>query len=185
MARWFLTGLVCVLAGLPQTEALAQSDSVPAGAASFEVMAEYLSRGTGRWRAPIPPREGGPDALGLWFERTAGGRLLELTVVIHYGSEARNGLKGYWLWHPGRKEILYHEVVPNGKVRLGTSHFVDSRTFVTLTDAVDMDGKTTPNRGVNVLTSENEHLTTAYFLDAQGDWQEQQSLVWTREPEME
>ncbi len=78
------------------SETVAQAANAPTGVASFELMAEYLSRGTGQWRAPVPPRDGGPDALGLWFERTAGGRLLELTVVIYYGDEIRTGLKGYW-----------------------------------------------------------------------------------------
>ncbi len=145
-------------------------------------MAEYLSRGSGRWRAPIPPREGGPDGLGLWFERTAGGRLLELTVAIYFGDEVRTGLRGNWFWHAGRGEIVYYEVVPNGRVRMGTSHFTDAETFVTLTDSVGPDGESTPNRGLNVLFAEDEHRTTAFALDAQGEWIEQQSLTWVREP---
>ena len=125
----------------------------------------------------------GPMPSASGFERTTEGRLLELTVVIFYGDEIRTGLKGYWFWHPGRQQILYHEVAPSGRVRMGTSHFTDSTTFITLTESVGSDGKTTPNRGVNVLHGENEHRTTAYALGEQGNWVEQQSLVWVREPE--
>ena len=173
--------LVSVLALLYRTDVAAQSAEAPVGSDSFEHMAEYLSRGTGQWRAVIPSREGGPDALGLWFDRTAQGRLLELTVVLFYGEEARKGLRGYWLWHPGQDAILYHEVAPSGRVRMGTSHFTDPITFVTLTESVDTDGSKTPNRGVNILLDENEHRTTAYALDSSGEWQEQQSLTWFRE----
>jgi hypothetical protein len=174
--------MVSMLAAWFPSATSAQTAPPPAGVASFELMAEYLSRGTGRWRAPVPARDDGPDALGLWFERTAGGRLLELTVVLDYGAEARPGLRGYWLWHPGRKEILYHEVSPSGRVRMGTAHFTDTQTFVTLTDAVGSNGRTTPNRGVNILSRENEHDTTAHALNAQGEWVEQQTLTWAREP---
>ncbi|NNF05466.1 MAG: hypothetical protein HKN21_01775 [Candidatus Eisenbacteria bacterium] len=174
---------VCLLAmGFPSLASTQPSDA-PTGVASFEFMVEYLSGGTGKWRAPIPPRDGGPDALGLWFEPAAGGKLLELTIVLHYGDEARPSMKGYWLWHPGRKEILYHEVSPSGRIRTGVSHFTDARTFVNLTEAFGLNGKSTSNRGVNTFTSENEHLTTAYKLDARGEWVEQQSLTWVREAE--
>ena len=179
--RWFGI-LVCMLALMYRSDSEAQSADIPAGLESFEHMAEYLSRGTGHWRAAIPSREGGPDALGLWFERTAQGRLLELTVMLFYGKEERKRIKGYWLWHPGKEAILYHEVAPSGRVRMGTSHFTDPITFVTLTESVGTDGIKTPNRGVNILLSEIEHRTTAYALDSSGEWQEQQSLTWFREP---
>ena len=65
---------------------------------------------------------------------------------------------------------------------MGTSHFTDAKTFITLTDAVGLDGEITPNRGVNILSSENKHRTTAYAQDAQGEWVQQQSLTWEREP---
>ncbi|MCI0488869.1 MAG: hypothetical protein L0229_19940 [Blastocatellia bacterium] len=166
--------------GVFPSEALGQTESGPTGVKAFEHMAEYLTRGTGQWRAAAPPRNGGPDALGLWFERGARGKLLELTVVMYYGNEVRVGSKSYWFWHPGRREIVYQEVLPNGGIRMGTTHFTDARTFITLTNAIGPDGKTAPNRGENVILSENEHRTTAYARDAAGKWVEQLALTWVR-----
>jgi len=160
--------------------------SVPEGAESFQQMVDYLAGGSGRWRAPNPRHDptnaSSPEAIGLWFQASARGHLLQLSVVFHIGSEIRRGEQSYWLWHPGRKEILYHEVSPSGAVRIGTTHFTDEDTFVTLTEAVSSSGRITSNRGENVILGENAHRTTAYTLDSEGNWVEQNGLTWTRTP---
>jgi hypothetical protein len=165
------------------TETRAQTESAPKGPESFKKMAEYLATGTGQWRAPAPARNGGPDAYGLWFEHTTRGRLLELTIVLYFGDKIRPGIKGYWFWHPGRGKIVYHEISPNGGVRIGTSHFTRADTFITLTDAFRLDGgKTATNRGENIFLGENKHATTSFARDAAGKWVKQLSLTWVREP---
>lgn len=167
------------------TPASGQS-AAPEGEASLRRMMEYLAGQGGRWRAanPLhdPTNQRSPEALGLWFEVAAGGRVLELTVVAHFGSDVRSGSKSYWLWHPGRKEILYHEIRPSGGVRMGTTHFSDARTFITLTESVSSSGDVTPNRGENVLVSADLHETIAFALDENGNWVEEQALTWTRTP---
>ena len=92
------------------------------------------------------------------------------------------GEKGYWMWHPGREEILYHEASPSGQVRMGTTHFSDANTFITLTEAVRRTGETVPNRGENIILTDDSHRTTAFGLDENGEWVEQNGLTWTREP---
>ena len=164
----------------------AEIPSAPQGMEAFQRMVSYLAGGSGRWRAPNPrhdpTREASPQAIGLWFQEAAGGNLLQLTVVGHVGSQIRKWEVGYWLWHPGRKEILYHEVSINGQVRMGTTHFTDENTFVTLTEAVGVTGPPAQNRGENVFLDENSHRTTAYALDSEGKWIEQNALTWTRTP---
>lgn len=164
----------------------ATSQSVPQGSESFQRMVDYLAGGSGRWQAPNPrhdpTNDSSPEAIGLWFESSAQGHLLQLTVVFHVGSAIRTGERSYWLWHPGREEILYHEVSPSGAVRMGTTHFIDENTFVTLTEAVSNTGSIASNRGENVILGENAHRTTAYALDAEGNWIERNALTWTRTP---
>lgn len=164
----------------------AGQSAAPEGEASLRRMMEYLASQGGRWRAPNPQHdpsnERSPEALGLWFEVSARGRVLELTVVAHFGSDVRSGSKSYWLWHPGREEILYHEIRPSGGVRMGTTHFSDERTFITLTEAVSASGEVTPNRGENVIVSDDLHETIAFALDQNGNWVEEQALTWTRTP---
>ena len=161
-------------------------EATPTGVASFHRMRDYLASQGGRWRAPNPRQDPtddtSPEAFGLWFEVAARGRVLELTVVTHFESDVRMGAKSYWFWHPGQKEILYHEIRTSGGVRMGTTHFSDERTFVTLTEAVSPSGDNTPNRGENVIVSDNLHETIAFALDQNGDWVEQQALTWTRTP---
>ncbi|MFG0256961.1 MAG: hypothetical protein ACF8GE_03570 [Phycisphaerales bacterium JB043] len=159
-------------------------DAPPQGREAFERMVAYLARDGGQWRAPNPrhdesnPRS--PEAVGLWFTAPAGGNVLELTVVFHYGDRVRHSTRGYWYFHPGRDEIVYHEVSPGGAVRTGTAHFESEDTFVTLTEAFARDGSVTRNRGVNVLSEENSHHTTAYAMGDDGQWVEQNALSWTR-----
>ncbi len=164
----------------------AQDPSAPQGMEAFRRMMSYLAGGSGRWRAPNPNHDPtsktSPEAIGLWFQTSARGNLLQLTVVGHVGSQFRKWSESYWLWHPGRKEILYHEVGPNGAVRMGTTHFTDEHTFVTLTEAVSPTGSIASNRGENVIVDENAHRTTAYALDPEGKWIEQNALTWTRTP---
>jgi hypothetical protein len=171
--------------GVFSSAALVQKDDAPKGADALREMVQYLARGTGQWRAPYPSGNGGPDAVGLWFEAAAGGHMLELTVVFHYGDDVRPYSRSYWFWHPGRREIQYHEVNPDGSIRMGTTHFTDERTFITLTEAIGVAGGTKPNRGENVLLSEDEHLTTAYVQDAAGEWVESNQLTWKRVSESE
>jgi hypothetical protein len=188
--RRFTTSLV--VAGLVSVAFLswaprqAMGQSVPEGFDSFQRMVDYLAGGSGRWRAPNPrhdpTNDSSPEAIGLWFQSSARGHLLQLTVVFHIGSATRTGEHSYWLWHPGRREILYHEVSPNGAVRMGTTHFTDENTFVTLTEAVSNSGNIASNRGENVILGENAHRTTAYAQDAEGNWIEQNGLTWTRTP---
>ena len=163
----------------------AGQDRVPTGIAAFERMRDYLAAEGGRWRAPNPshdPSNGrSPDAFGLWFEVSAQGRVLELTVVNHFGSEVRKGSTSYWFWHPGDRRILYHEIRTSGGVRMGRTDFEGPHTFVTLTEAVSATGDdNTLNRGRNVIVSDTVHATVAFTLGERGEWTEQQALTWTR-----
>lgn len=164
----------------------AQDPSAPQGMEGFRRMVSYLAGGSGRWRAPNskhdPTRNTSPEAIGLWFQASARGNILQLTVVGHVGPQVHKWSESYWLWHPGRKEILYHEVGPNGAVRMGTTHFTDENTFITLTEAVSPTGNIASNRGENIIIDENAHRTTAYALDPEGQWIEQNALTWTRTP---
>ncbi len=178
-SRILLALVACIAIGVSSSAARVQNDNTPKGVNALKEMVQYLARGTGQWRAPYPG-SGGPDAVGLWFEATARGHMLELTVVFHYGEEARPYSRSYWFWNPERREIQYHEVNPDGSIRMGTTHFTDERTFITLTDAIGRDGETQPNRGENVILSEDEHLTTAYVRDTAGEWVESNQLTWAR-----
>ena len=182
---WVFALLVAFLsiAGVSSGNAEPQS-SAPVGEAAFQRMVDYLAREGGQWRAPNPRHEPGndrsPDAIGLWFESAAQEQVLELTVVFHYGDKVRHSTRGYWYWHPGREEIVYQEVSPSGSVRSGTAHFENENTFITLTEKFSASGDVTLNRGVNVLTEEDRHETTAYGKGPDGEWVEQNALAWTR-----
>lgn len=175
----FLVAVTC-------PEQVVGQDDAPRGAAAFEHMRDYLARDGGRWHAPNsnqnPIDDASPDAFGLWFEVTARGRVLELTVVTHFGSEVRRGSTSYWFWHPGDRRVLYHEIRTSGGVRMGRTYFEDSRTFVTLTESVGPSGGNVLNRGENVIVSDTVHATIAFALDEHGEWVEQQALTWTRTP---
>lgn len=180
--------LACVSFGVFSGAAPVKEQDTPEGVHALIEAAKYLTRGTGQWRAPYTSSSGGPDApdaVGLWFDLAAQSWLLELTVVFYYGDKVEPYSKSYWFWHPGRQEVQYHEVNPGGSIRMGTMHFSDERTFVTLTDAIGMDGKTKPNRGENVMLSEDEHLTIAYVKDAAGEWVASNEHTWKRVPESE
>jgi len=182
-----LTLLACMSIGAFLAAAPVRKDDTPKGLDVIRTMAIYLTRGTGQWIAPYSssgsPGSGGPDAVGLWFELAAQSHVLELTVVFHYGDDVRPHSKSYWYWHPGRREVQYLEVSPGGAIRMGTTHFSDAQTFVTLTDSIGPDGQTKPNRGENVILSDDEHLTTAFALDAAGEWVATNEHSWERVPE--
>ncbi len=185
--RIMLASLACMFIGVFLAAAPVQEDDTPKGLDVIRTMAMYLTGGTGQWIAPYPSDgdEDLPDAVGLWFELTAQSHVLELTVVFHYGDEVQPHSKSYWFWHPGRREVQYHEVSPGGSIRMGTTHFSDERTFVTLTDAIAADGTTTPSRGDNIILGEDEHVTTAFVLNAAGEWDESMQHTWKRVPESE
>jgi hypothetical protein len=154
---------------------------------AFQKMASYLSSGTGRWRAPNENHDAtnaaSPEALGLWFERTLDGHLLELTIVGYYGGEPRiTGIRAYWFWHPGRRQTIYQEISRSGLVRTGTAAFTNDSTFFTTTEAVTAAGRRSQHRGENMMLSDRVHRTTAYILSPEGDWVEQRSLTWTLKP---
>jgi len=155
--------------------------------AAFERIAAYLAAGSGKWRAVNERHDStnsrSPEALGLWFERTAAGHLLELTVVGYFDGQTRLGSRGFWYWKPNSEEIRYEEINPNGSVRTGVVEFTDTDTFTTLTDAFDAaTGSLKKNRGENVMVSPSRHRTTAFALDDEGNWVVQQSLTWQLEP---
>ena len=186
--------LACVSAGLFLAAAPAQGERRPGGAVKdgapqgvdvIRTMAMYLARGTGQWIAPYSSDGDGPDAVGLWFELSAQNFVLELTVVFHYGDKVQPYSKSYWFWHPGRREVQYHEVSPGGSIRTGTTHFSDEKTFVTLSESIAADGTKKPNRGENVMLSDDEHVTTAFVKDAAGEWVASNEYTWKRVPESE
>ena len=124
-----------------------------------------------------------PEALGLWFERSLDGHLLELTIVGYYGGEPRiTGIRAFWFWHPGRQQTIYQEISRSGLVRTGTAAFTNDSTFFTTTEAVTAAGRSSQHRGENMMLSDRVHRTTAYILGPDGDWVEQRSLTWTLEP---
>lgn len=186
--RWNLLSTALVVASISTLDRLALAeDPEPMDQRAFGRMVEYLTRDGGRWKAPNTNHQAGnprsPDAYGLWFESTSQGHLLELTVVLHFGDEARPTMKSYWFWHPGRQETIYQEIQRSGTLREGTCHFEDDKTFVTLTEVFRTTGSVAENRGVNVMTEANRHDTTAYAKGPDGAWVEQASLSWIRTPQ--
>lgn len=135
--------------------------------ASFQVMAEYLSRDGGRWRAPNPNFDGSsgsPPEFGLWFERDLNDRILQIQIVVHYPKRTVVASRGQWIWHPGSQEVRYFVVHRGGGVTEGVTTFPSGAMFRTVATRIGANGQKSEHRDDNVLVGASVHRNETFQL---------------------
>ncbi|NNM34425.1 MAG: hypothetical protein HKO53_15210 [Gemmatimonadetes bacterium] len=141
---------------------------------SFHLLSEYLTRGSGRWRAnnpghdPADPRS--PSHFELWFTSEAGGHLLELSIRADVSGEFRPSSKGYFAWDHESGTLRHVSVVVNGIYSAGVVEFVDSSTFRSTMVMTDSSGRGRGHRDDNVLISADRHDNVSFSQEDDGSW---------------
>lgn len=154
----------------------------------FEKMANYLSMGSGEWTGENKkynednPRS--PKAFGLWFERPMK-NLLTLKVVAYYKDSTTLSSQGLFSWHPIKKHFIHITADRGNGYSEGVSEFLNDSTFISTMIVYRPDGKFFDHKDENFIVSENVHRNTSFKKDEQGNWVENGSWTWTRDPDKE
>lgn len=161
--------------------------TISADQRAFEKMAAYLSKGSGKWIGDNlrhdPDQERSPHAFGLLFNSVAGYKLLEIKIEAYLRDEVRESARGGFVWHPGKRDVVYTTISPTGIFMEGTSWFPDDITFVTVSDIIWPDGTKSVHKDENFIVSEDVHKTISYMMDERGAWVRQGENTWKRVPE--
>ena len=159
-----------------------QAQEFKSSRSDFDQMANYLSKGSGKWMAPNPryndmnPKS--TKALGLWFDKRLDDKLLHLSVVLYREDTAHIISDAMWFWHPVEQRITYIDMTSGGQLQLGETYFNTDEEFVNRNFQYQTNGKVVFARGVNLILSEDRHKTTSYVFE-NDDWRVQGSLEWS------
>ena len=151
----------------------------------FNVMSEYLTRGSGQWRGENPrfnpqnPRS--PKAFGLWFERTMY-NLLTIKIVAYRQDTTLINSQGIFAWNPQKKQYMHITADRGGGYAEGVTEFPNDSTFVSIMKVYRPNGKVLDHKDENFVVNENEHRNTSFNKDEQGNWVENNNWIWKREP---
>ncbi len=153
---------------------------------NFEIMAEYLSDGSGKWtglnKNHDPSNDSSPEAFGLWFERPMP-TLMTLRIVAYMGDTVRVSSQGVFSWHPIEKQVIHVMSDVGNGYSDGISTFPNETSFISTMKVFRPDGATYDHRDENFIVSENVHRNTSFGKDEQGNWIERGNWTWTRDPE--
>lgn len=156
------------------------------GWGKFDSMADYLSRGSGKWTGentkhdPANPRS--PRAFGLWFERPLES-LLTIQIVAYLGDSTILSSQGIFAWHPVKEHFVHIASDRGNGYSEGISEFPTDSMFVSTMVGHRPNGKISQHKDENFIVSEDVHRNTSYNKDENGNWVKLNDWTWTRDPE--
>lgn len=149
----------------------------------FIKMAEYLSKGSGKWYTENPNYDPGNEqsskGYGLWFTWELNRKMLRLQIIGYRKDTLIQSTEALWSWHPGKKKITYYAITTRGSHYEGTTEFASDDTFITLSDIFVADGRILKHKDENIMLSDEQHQTRSSLLE-DGQWKVQGSSVWDR-----
>ncbi len=149
----------------------------------FDHIANYLTRGSGKWRgenSQRPNNQDAPRAFGLWFERPLPA-LMTLTIVAYLPDTVIISSQGTFNWHPQKNHVL-HVVSDRGNgYAEGTTSFPNDSTFISVMKIFRPGGQAYDHMDENFLVSEDVHRNVSFGKDSLGNWEVRSEWVWRRE----
>lgn len=150
---------------------------------NFEVLAEYLSRGSGHWVGENenhdPSNERSPEAFGLWFERPLPA-LLTLKIVAYMKDTVLISSQGTFNWHPIKQQVIHSMSDRGNGYADGFTSFPNDSTFISVMQIYRPDGSSYDHKDENFIVDEDMHRNTSYAKDEDGNWVERGNWIWRR-----
>ena len=151
----------------------------------FNVMADYLTAGSGKWRGENPRHNPGnprsPQAFGLWFERPMY-NLLTLKIVAYRADTIIISSQGTFSWHPEKQHYIHITADRGGGHGEGVTQFPNDSTFISIMKIYRPNGKVIDHKDENFIINKDQHGNTSFKKNEQGEWVENGRWVWKREP---
>lgn len=153
---------------------------------NFDLMADYLSKGGGKWTGenknynPSNPRS--PKAFGLWFARPIRS-LMTLTIVAYVNDTIRISSQGTFNWHPIEQKIIHSMSDRGNGYSEGITSFPNDTTFISVMKIFRPNGSSYDHKDENFIVSENVHRNTSFGKDESGNWTKKGDWVWRRDSE--
>ncbi|MDW3193943.1 MAG: hypothetical protein R8G66_16335 [Cytophagales bacterium] len=151
----------------------------------FDRMAQYLTKGTGKWKADNPnyqpnnPRSA--KAFGLCFERPMR-NYMSLTIVSYQKDTVLINSEGFFSWHPGKQQYVHVNGNRGSGFAEGITTFPNDSTFISTMTIFRRNGSSYDHKDENFIVNEDVHRNTSYKKVA-GDWVAEGEWVWSRVPE--
>ncbi|MEP5611019.1 MAG: hypothetical protein ABJP45_02155 [Cyclobacteriaceae bacterium] len=153
---------------------------------NFDVMATYLSQGTGKWTGENKnydsTRPRSPKAFGLWFTRPLKS-MMTIKIVAYVQDTVLLSSQGIFAWHPEKKQFIHVTSDLRSGFSEGYSSFPNDTTFISTMVNYRPNGKVSNHKDENFIVNENVHRNTSYGKNEKGEWTEKGNWVWTRDPE--
>lgn len=170
------------------TPIVAQNSNFPTDEmVNFDKVANYLTRGSGKWKAPNPRYDAGnprsAEAFGLWFERPMR-NFMSLTIVSYQKDTVLINSTGFFSWHPGKNQFIHVNGNRGSGFSEGITEFPSDSSFISKMTIYNRRGSY-EHKDENFLVSENVHRNTSFRKDENGSWVAEGEWTWTREAEEE
>ena len=151
----------------------------------FETQVAYLMKEGGEWEAINPKysKDVKYDAKSFRYQLENGVHAENIRLKINSdvnGVGWYTSWNGYYLWHPLRKEIIYHSLSGNGAIVDGVVTTPDSETRINVFTMMTYSGEFSKHKDVTVQVNENEMHSKSYKMNEKGDWVFNQKLIWRR-----
>lgn len=149
-------------------------------------MANYLTDGTGKWKATNPNFD--PDnprsaaAYGLWFERPMK-NFMTLTIVSYQKDTVLISSVGFFSWHPNKQQYVHVNGNRGNGYSEGISTFPNDSSFVSVMTIFRRNGTSYAHKDENFIVNENTHKNKSYKKDVNGNWIMEGEWTWIRASE--
>lgn len=172
------------MSGLFQIQA--QTENNESQSSHFETIANYLTRGSGKWTSENkkynPNNPSSPKAYGLWFERPMK-NLLTIKIVAYQKDTTIISSQGIFSYHPIKEQFIHVTADRGNGFSEGISEFPNDSTFISTMIVYRPNGKFFDHKDENFIVGENVHSNISFSKDEQGNWIEKGRWTWTRNPE--
>lgn len=86
----------------------------------------------------------------------------------------------YFLWHPFKKQGIYHGVGASGSTADGRLYVAEAGYLVNIFEVFTYEGIRSVHKDVFIKVDENIMKSKAYELNEKGEWQFYEELEWKR-----
>ncbi len=151
----------------------------------FNKQATYLLQNGGIWEAVNPnfdsTKQYSARAFRYRMSKGIHGENLRIKIESDIaGVGWFTSWDGYYLWHSQGSEIVYHSLGGNGSVADGRVLVPSESKRVNMFKVRSYEGGLTHHKDVTTVVADNEMHSMSYVLNAEGDWEFSQQLIWRR-----
>ncbi len=151
----------------------------------FKKHVPYLLDNEGTWECENPSYQKetkySAKTFRYVFEKGVHGENLVLNIYSDLNDVGWfTSWKAYYLWHPQKKQLIYHAIGGDGSIADGVVYAPDSITLVNVFEVSTYNGNNSTHKDISIIKNKDKMYSQSYSLNKKGEWVLLQELTFRR-----